>query len=208
MIYDVCIIGAGIAGLYFALEAAKRYPTYKICILEKYDYIGGRTATFRHKLPGIGKISWEEGAGRIGYSHHNIIKIIEDYGLTKVPITNKIEWREKPFIHEPVDINSLIHNVPYDKLDDKVLRTHTLKQIMQAVLGPAKTKEITDRYEYRSELDTARADRALYVLGHEFSKEEKFFIIGEGFGKLIGLMKEDLEKAGVKIMRGYEAQDI
>jgi len=79
---------------------------------------------------------------------------------------------------------------------------------MQAVLGPSKTKDIMDRFEYRSELDTARADRALYVLGHEFSKGEKFFIIQEGFGKLIGLMKDDLEKAGVKIMRGYEAQDI
>ena len=208
MIYDVCIIGAGIAGLYFALEVAKKYPKYQICILEKYDYIGGRTATFRHKLPGIGKISWEECAGRIGYSHHNIIKIIDHYGLTKIPITNDIEWREKPFIHEPIDVNSLIHNVPYEKLDGKVLRTHTLKQIMQAVLGPSKTKDIMDRFEYRSELDTARADRALYVLGHEFSKGEKFFIIQEGFGKLIGLMKDDLEKAGVKIMRGYEAQDI
>jgi hypothetical protein len=208
MIYDACIIGAGIAGLYFALELGKKYPGKKICILEKYDYIGGRTATFRHKLPGLGKISWEEGAGRIGYSHHNIIKIIDHYGLTKIPITNDIEWREKPFLHEPVDVNSLIHNVPYDKLDDKVLRTHTLKEIMQAVLGPARTKEIMDRFEYRSELDTARADRALYVLGHEFSKDEKFFVIEEGFGKLIGLMKDDLEKAGVKIMRGYEAQDI
>ena len=61
MVYDVCIIGAGIAGLYFALELAKKHPTYKICILEKYEFIGGRTATFRYRLPGLGKITWEEG---------------------------------------------------------------------------------------------------------------------------------------------------
>ena len=63
MKYDICIIGAGIAGLYCARELSRKYRDMKICILEKYEFIGGRTSTFRDVVDGI-DIQWEAGAGR------------------------------------------------------------------------------------------------------------------------------------------------
>jgi flavin-dependent dehydrogenase len=44
--YDICIIGAGIAGLYCAREIQKKMLDAKICILEKFKNIGGRIYTF------------------------------------------------------------------------------------------------------------------------------------------------------------------
>lgn len=43
--YDVVIIGAGIAGLYSAYLLKKTRPELKFCVLEKNDTAGGRTST-------------------------------------------------------------------------------------------------------------------------------------------------------------------
>ena len=40
--YDYCIIGAGISGLYCACQLLRRNPSSKIVILEKDNRIGGR----------------------------------------------------------------------------------------------------------------------------------------------------------------------
>jgi len=208
MVYDICIIGAGIAGLYCALELSKKYPTKKICILEKSQFIGGRTATFRQTLPGIGRIQWEEGAGRVHNSHHHVIKLLEKYGLTRIPISGDMEWRKRPFVHELIEFSSIVNSVPFDQLDEKALRTHTLKYIMESVMGTNLANELMDRYEYRSELDTQRADKGLEALKHELGVHEGFFVIKEGFSKLIGLIKADIEKAGVKILREYDVHQI
>ena len=205
MEYDICIIGAGMAGLYCALELSKLTPRPKICILEKYKYIGGRTYTYRDKETGL---QWEAGAGRIHYSHHHVTKLIDHYGLTKIPISNHIDWRPSPDICESVKIEALVNNIGLDTLPAKTLRTSTLKDILGGVAGKALTEQITDRYEYRSEFDTQRADKALEALNHELGDNERFFVIKEGFSALVGAMKSDIMKAGIKLLREYIATDI
>ena len=41
--YDIIIVGGGIAGLRTGIECLKKYPKFKVCILEKYGY--GKVAT-------------------------------------------------------------------------------------------------------------------------------------------------------------------
>ena len=205
MEWDICIIGAGIAGLYCALELSKKYPTSKICVLEKYKYIGGRTSTFKDKAKGL---QWEAGAGRVHKSHHHVTKLISQYRLTKIPIPSEIEWRPSPGNVEPIKIEAYINNLGLDSLSPQILRTHTLKDLLTQTSGPSITKKLMDRYEYRSEFDTQRGDKALEALQHELGDDEDFFIIKEGFSALIGHMKHDIEKAGVRILRENEATDI
>jgi len=88
--YDICIIGAGIAGLYCARELSKKMPEAKICILEKYKEIGGRTYTYHTTVNGI-PVSWEAGAGRIHKSHHQVLKLLKEYGIETIPIGDEIE---------------------------------------------------------------------------------------------------------------------
>jgi len=205
MEWDICIIGAGIAGLYCALELTKKYPEKKICILEKYKYIGGRTSTFKDKVKGL---QWEAGAGRVHKSHHHVTKLISHYKLTKIPISNQIEWRPSSHIEDQVRIEAYINNISLDTLGADTLKKNTLQDILTLVCGPAITRKIMERYEYRSEFDTQRADKALEALQHELGDNEDFFIIKEGFSALIGHMKHDIEKGGVRILRENEVTNI
>jgi hypothetical protein len=58
MIYDIIIVGAGIAGLYAAYKIKKSDPKSKILVLEAESHIGGRAGT--HKFNGVNVLS---GAG-------------------------------------------------------------------------------------------------------------------------------------------------
>jgi hypothetical protein len=207
MDYDICIIGAGIAGLYCALELSKKQSTnkLKLCILEKYPYIGGRTSTFHDKARGL---QWEAGAGRVHKSHSQVIKLMNKYGLTQIPISSKIDWRPSADHSETVNVESYVNNLALTALDPKTLRTNTLNTLISDVAGKNTAKDITDRYEYRSEFDTLRADLGLYSLGHELGDNQDFFIIKEGFSALVGGMKRDIEAAGVEILREYIVTDI
>jgi hypothetical protein len=109
---------------------------------------------------------------------------------------------------EPVKIEAYINNIGLDNLSPEILRMHTLKDILTQVCGPVTTKKITDRYEYRSEFDTQRADKGLEALENELGDNEGFFTIKEGFSALIGHMKRDIEKAGVCILRENEVMNI
>ena len=206
--YDICILGAGIAGLYCAIELSKKYPEAKVCILEKYKYIGGRTSTFKETIPGIGKVQWEAGAGRIHSSHHQTLTLLKKYGLETVPISGPSEWRA-PGVCEPVEFGKYMNNLSaLSDLDPKILRTNTLKGVFAEVLDSSLSKKLYDHYEYRSELDTLRADKGLEALFTVLGFHEGFSVVKDGFSALIHHMKRDIEKAGISILREYEATNI
>ena len=204
--YDICILGAGIAGLYCARELSKRYPESKICILEKYKFIGGRVSTFRHTIPGIGDISWEAGAGRIHSSHHDILNLLKEYKLKTVPIPAAIDYRTEDSI-ESVEFASYLETVSSIKQLPN-LHTMTVKKVLEKTLGKIKANEILDRYEYRSEVDTLRADYALELLKKEIGHHTGFYIVQGGFSGLIAALKHDIESLGVKILREHEVSNI
>jgi monoamine oxidase len=205
--YDICIIGAGIAGLYCARELKRKHPKAKICLLEKYKGIGGRTYTFHTKVNGL-DISWEAGAGRIHKSHHQVLNLLNEYDIETIPIGNKIEWRtiNTPGVAEPIDFLRLFENLGISQLSEESLESMTIKQILQKTMGDNKTQDLIDRYEYRSELDTLKASNALYSLNHELGNHGGFCVIKGGFSVLIGKMKADI--SGVKLLLEHEVTDI
>ena len=84
--YDLIIVGAGIAGLRVGIKSLKK--GIKCCILEKYD-VGGRIYTFKKNIHGFGPVQWESGAGRICTSHKKVLKLFKKYRLTFVPISGE-----------------------------------------------------------------------------------------------------------------------
>jgi monoamine oxidase len=202
--YDICIIGAGIAGLYCARELQRKMPQAKICILEKYKGIGGRTYTYHTKVNGL-DISWEAGAGRIHKTHHQVLALLKEYGIDTIPIGGKMDWRTAGGV-EPVDFMQLFENLGIPQLADETLESMTIKQILQKSMGAKKTQDLLDRYEYRSELDTLKASNALYSLYHELGTHEGFCIIKGGFSVLIDKMKADIPR--VDILLEHEMADI
>ena len=205
MIYDICILGAGIAGLYCARELQRKYPEAKICILEKFKEIGGRTYTFKTTVHGL-KVQWEAGAGRIHSSHHTVFKLLNEYGIETIPIDGRIEWRT-PTGSEPIEFTKLLANISaISNLSKETLDSNTLKQIFTGIMGPKKANIFMDRYEYRSEIDTLKASRGIENLANELGHHEGFSVVKGGFSRLIEKMKDSIPT--VRILLEHEATNI
>ena len=91
--YDICIIGAGIAGLYVATEMLKARPSLRLCILDKYKFLGGRSMTYQADISGV-HYQWEEGAARISGRHANMMGLLQKYKLRTIPISGKYLYKE------------------------------------------------------------------------------------------------------------------
>lgn len=202
--YDICIIGAGIAGLYCARELQKKMPDAKICILEKFKNIGGRTYTFHTTVNGL-HLSWEAGAGRIHKSHHNVLKLLKEYQIDTIPITGTLEWRT-PQGSEQIDFIKLLQNLELPRIPEKDLESKTLKEILYEIMGTKKAQEFMNRYEYRSELDTLKASKGLESLSHELGNHTGFSVVKGGFSSLVEKLKESIPK--VEILTDHEVTDI
>ncbi len=81
-IYDVLIVGGGIAGLYLNYKLLKNKKYKKTLLVEKYGVLGGRIQTknlaFNNK-----RYSMEAGAGRFSSNHKLLIKLIKKFNLQK-----------------------------------------------------------------------------------------------------------------------------
>jgi protoporphyrinogen oxidase len=128
--------------------------------------------------------------------------------LDVVPIPGEIDWRT-PETSEPIDFSHYLKNIePISELSDSILRNHTVKQIIQEVFDKKEAKNLIDSYEYRSELDTLRADKALDILSKELGHNSGFYVVKQGFSALIGGLKQSLEDLHVPIFREHEVTEI
>jgi hypothetical protein len=100
MIYDIIILGGGIAGLFTTYELSKKYPTVKILLLEKSDRLGGRVFTYHDKLMTV-----DAGAGRFSKDHIHVVKLIKELGLS-----NKIAASSGSAVFVPADGTNSVQN--------------------------------------------------------------------------------------------------
>ena len=152
MIYDVIIIGGGIAGLNSAYKLIKKNPTLKILILEK-NRLGGRIDTYHNKYYQV-----EEGASRFHEKQKNIITLIRELGLGEhiikissttayIPVT---KTKTKQSIEQSIEPTPEIIDkiIVASKLENKsVLKTMTFieyaKKIVEKVINaPAQALEM------------------------------------------------------------------
>ena len=202
------IIGAGIAGLTVANELAKKGE--RVLLLEKYNALGGRIATYRDaKL----KIQYEIGAGRIHKDHKRVHALIKKYKLHSYPISMegalyKTETSESvlnsfPSFFEPIAKLLL-------KLPKSVLQTHTISELMEDL--PNAFKQMLIKYPYYSEIHTMRADLALQTFVDDGTMRSDgvndFVGIVEGIDSLTDHLAKECEKNGVVIARRHKVQDI
>ena len=196
--YDILIIGAGIAGLYTAIECLKRRPTSRVALAESYHIAGGRASTFSADISGV-NYQWEMGAARISEHHHLLLKLLKYYGLETVPISAEVQFKESG--EYPIEPDSFgpaipITLAPLANLPVEILGTKTLRQLLSQFYKPKELEAILLRHPYRGELDTMRADIGLKLFQNEFSPSEKYCLCKSGLSSLITKMVEDFEKRG------------
>lgn len=213
MEYDLIIVGAGIAGLRVGIQALKKNTSLKCCILEKYGYIGGRVVTWRKKLPKVGEISWENGAGRISTSHKCVLGLLKEYGLTFVPISS-----DTGFLNTKCPTTGVENNVfsdlqsvylePLLGLSKDTLATHTLKELLGSVFGPKDAQRFYELFPYFCEIHTLRADIALTSFQHEMRSNDGFGVCAEGLSSLTSAMAQDFIKRGGWILKGVSVDRV
>jgi len=123
MIYDLTIIGGGIAGLYTIYKylkqndtkETKETKTKKILLLESTSRLGGRVKTIHNKGQ-----TYESGAGRFSNNHHLLLELIKEFNLeSKIfPIKAK-----KIFIDEESQSHT---QIPITNQTDKALQELSL----------------------------------------------------------------------------------
>ena len=193
--YDICIIGAGIAGLYVATEMLKARPSLRLCIADKYKFLGGRSMTYRADISGV-HYQWEEGAARISGRHANMMGLLQKYKLRTIPITGKILYKESgAYPVEPQLFDDIMPATfgQLEGLDAAILENTTIDGVLKNTIGPKETAALCIRYPYRAELNTLRADIGLDLFANEFGPKEPYVMCKEGLGELVKRMVADVE---------------
>lgn len=204
--YDIVIIGAGMAGLHVALEAIRKWPKARICVADKYKFIGGRAFTYSGKVDGV-SYQWEEGGARISTKHSLMMGLLKKYKITPVPISNERDYKESgAYAAEPplFDECRAIYLEPLEDLPNFVLGNTTIRGLLKRLVKPAELETFLTRYPYRAEFNTMRADLALRVFREEFSQNEKYVVCKEGLSELVERMREDFLKRGGTVLVQHE----
>lgn len=206
--YDIVIVGAGLAGLTCGIALQKKGLT--TCILEKYGYIGGRVVTY--KKDGY---QWENGAGRIASNHRHVHALLKKYGLTEIPI-----GKEQLFIPRDSDEENAIPNLfevqlasilnQVKELDNHTLETHTLEQILKSILGESEALRFLDQFAYRAEVSVLRADHAIksFLGDGEMGSYEGYTVCKEGLSAMTDAMAKDYESKGGTFLLNHEMIEI
>lgn len=213
-VWDICIIGGGIAGLHVGIESLKRGMGKLVCILEKYDYIGGRVLTFKKNIDGIGPVKWEQGAGRISRSHKKVLGLLKEYGLHFIDISDKTGFisynvDEKDSVlenHFSVILDTYLAKIKM--LPDNILQKYTFGEILENILGVTRAKNFYLEFPYYSEIHTLRADIAIYSFTNEMHDNSGFGVCAEGLSALVDAMKKKFLSLGGKIMYNNDVIDI
>ena len=204
--YDICIIGAGIAGLYVATEMLRHRSGLKICLTDKYKFLGGRAMTFRADISGV-SYQWEEGAARISTKHTIMMNLFRRYKLNTIPITGPSLYRESGA--EPLEPDLFSKTIPITMgplhdLERGTLETTTIRSLFTKMFGPKETEALCERYPYRAEINTLRADMALTLFDNEFGPTEQYVLCKEGLGELISRMVADFEDRKGVVLAQHE----
>jgi protoporphyrinogen oxidase len=206
MIYDIIIIGGGIAGLNTCYQLLKKNNKLSILVLEKNKTLGGRIQTFRKKINNI-EYHWEEGAGRFNKNHLLLFDLINELGLSKdiIPIGSHITFKpsegnySKKFLNKsPFDfIQKIIYHSKKDSLE--TLQQYTFEEYALTIVKKDEMKFILDSFGYYAQLVRMNAYNAIKLFGAGMNPNLPFYSMKNGLDQIIEKMKENIEKQGGKL---------
>lgn len=181
MSYDVAIIGGGISGLYCALKLS---PNLKVILFESNDYFGGRIKT--NVDP-----HFEIGAGRFNEQHVLFCKLLREFNLTFIPLSNKMDYIDK--------IDGLIpHANEYYSYYLKKITSHNSEKMREITfyqhcineVGKEIADHIINIHGYIGDIKNINAYDGIIM--HK-KHNGKYFVAKEGFGELCKRMVETMK---------------
>lgn len=202
---DILIVGGGIAGLYTAREILQRQPKTQLLLIEKYPVLGGRVLSFRKQIADK-EFGWEAGAGRLHYSQKRIHKLLDEYGITVVPLSASADYlpdcqqprrQDNNFSSLAAAILPLLAALPPAEL-----QMQTLADVCRRIMGPVQSAAFFNKFPYHTEVHRLRADMALDTFRSVMGAEAGFCTVRGGFAQIPLAIAADIRRSGGTIWLG------
>jgi hypothetical protein len=238
MIYDIIVLGGGIAGLNTVYEISKRFPAKTVLLVEKESNLGGKIYTYSDK-----HMTVEAGAGRFSKTHHLLFKLIHEVGLG-----SKIREITGSAVYAPVNkgIKESLFDAPIDLTNASVfdayltsgldvllgssklpnagliakvilasksespdtLRNITFLEYSTRILSESQVQYIVDSFGYYSELVVMNAHDCINVI-MSLSPWNKFYGLRGGLSQLVdGISKIIRKNKNVRVLLNREVERI
>jgi protoporphyrinogen oxidase len=190
-IYDIIVLGGGIAGIYTTYKLLQQNPTLSILLLEASDRFGGRVYT-------IPKYGIEAGAGRFSSKHHHLLQLINELGFEdkKIKLTSSFQYfpiREKnTYTYDLQDIIEIL--ISASKLEKiTYLQSVSLTEYAETIFTKEEVKYIHDSFGYYSELVIMNAHDAIQLM-KQLNEKNTFYSLQGGLSQIIEAMMEKIKQ--------------
>lgn len=192
-IFDVIIIGGGIAGINSALKLSKNK---KVLLLDERTYWGGRISTKYQP-------QYEIGAARFSNKHKLLEKLIKRYNLNKIPLPQVIDYLHdnNGNIEFVSDVNKILDKYFRELVrnsksySQNKLKSITLFEFMNMCNDEETSQQIVDMFGYFSEIKMMNAYDALNTFKEDFVNVQ-YYILTEGLTHLCNLMIQEAKNNG------------
>ena len=183
MIYDVVVIGGGIAGLYTTYQILRKSPTMRVLLLEKRRDLGGRVFT-SHDFPGT---PVEGGAGRFSDQHKRLWALLRELRLDTRAV-------ELPANGQYIDSGRVAPDYHADVAEVVAAARHVSREVLQGVsfldyarkvVGKKRAQHIVDSFGYYSELVVMNAHDAIVLMGVLDTYKTRFYSLAGGLSQII-----------------------
>jgi protoporphyrinogen oxidase len=200
----ICVIGGGLSGLFFTYKLLQKNRGYKVHVFEKGDRLGGRIHTVYTK----DGFTYETGAGRFNSTHTEVFRLIRDLGL--MDKVKNIDMNKRVFLKDgnikDAGYNRFINDILFKKIlkhaskyDDKYLKSVTLGQFMNKIIGAEQTQDVVNAFGYNSEFEIHNAYTALKIFEHDFNDNIEYFYLQGGLSQIIVILHQRLLDLGAHI---------
>ena len=207
LIYDVVIVGGGIAGLYSAYRLLQKKPNTKLLLIEKQSDLGGRIFTYHDKTMTV-----EAGAGRFAKTHTYLWELLRELYLEAkaMPISGD-------FSYIPTGNNGRVENGPEKEIAEIVMASKRetrayLQSVLfldyaKRILGAKRAHHIVHSFGYYSELVVMNAHDAIVLL--QTLENGTFYSLSGGLSQIIERLEKRIRSyPHVRILVGTKVEQL
>jgi monoamine oxidase len=190
-IYDIIVLGGGIAGIYTTYKLLQKNPTLSILLLEASDRFGGRIHT-------ITKYGIEAGAGRFSSKHRHLLQLIKELGFEDKKMKSKSSFQYFPIREKDIhtyDLQEMLEIlISASKLEKMTyLQSVSLTEYAETIFTKEELKYIHDSFGYYSELVIMNAHDAIQLM-KQLNEKNTFYSLQGGLSQIIEAMIDRIKQ--------------